>query len=128
MCQTSLRSDKLTVVKKDLIVWKVVIVDMSSTIKSSWQGFKYKLGKTYQIKLGDIISGNQVDTSFSHFHDGYHSFKYRTHAEQEAKEYGESVVKCITPKGARVIKGTYSLTGNTIPTFVSNKIRLVEIV
>jgi hypothetical protein len=128
MCQKSACSAKLTVVKEDVIVWKVVFVGKSSTITSFCQSFKYRLGKTYQIQLDKIKYGRWLHPFYTLYHDGFHSFKYSFHAERDAKSYDGTIVKCIIPKGSRVVMGISESDGGVVPTFVSNKIRLVEIV
>jgi len=143
MCLTLTENSKLKVAEEDIVCYKVVLRQYSGVYRSEFYAYLYETGVLNKHPFGDITittlprittyrSANfnqQVIAGYEQVVErGFHSFTCKKDAYKYAgcvinrMFHGISkdvvVVKCIIPKGANYIEGTYS----EYPNYVSNKI------
>jgi len=130
MCQISPKGAKLTILKEDMEVWKTIVcLKKKNIVLSYYRVFHYKLGKTYAVKIKDVLNSCTNPTSISvGYHVGFHSYLHRRDT-QGVDGVVERVARCIIPKGSRIIRGMLqTYTTEIIPTIVSTRIKIVEII
>ena len=118
MCLTNLTTKKPLIAEKDIICWKVVIIE-NEEILSSYKNFKYTFNELFEEELMKKSNGD--------ISKGFHSFKTKKDAKWESTLWGddsnEVVVKCIIPKGAKYYEGLFGKD----KAYASNSIKLIKL-
>lgn len=148
MCLTLTEKSEIKVAEEDIVCYKVVRRLCSGVYRSEYYGYLYETGildksafgdtitittrpriTTYQsinyLDIGVEISGHErvVERGFHSFTCKEDAYKYvKIAASRVLGEITMVVVKCIIPKGANYIEGTYE----EYPNYVSNKIICLE--
>lgn len=141
MCLTLTENSKLKVAEENIICYKVVRRLYSGAYRSEFYAYLYETGTLNEV-FGDPITittcprittyrsanfNQQVIAGYEQVVErGFHSFTCKEDAYRYVKiaagrvlgKITTVVVKCIIPKGANYIEGTYE----EYPNYVSNKI------
>lgn len=125
---------KIRTAKKDIICYKILIKERKSWIYRIFYKPMYRapfyINYTYRLKeLNDL--GKSLIVYPYEVYGGFHSFVDIQDAKCKLKDWfdtpgGQTIVKCIIPKGAEYVKGTIDKSQNSPASYVSNQIICVK--
>ena len=127
--------------KKDIVVWKHIIniehhpafrriaEKFDGTLKTKYLSSYYSREIYFnketcsQITIAHTMNREIIEA-------GLHSYKYKKDAENQAKFYKETLVKCIIPEGTTYYTGFFSneYSAEKIPNYVSDKLIYTEVI
>ena len=132
-------SEKVQVAKEDIICYKILVKVRKRWIYRIFHKSKYRapfsVFYTYQLKkLYDL--GKSLRINFDPYpgglpyhivDEGFHSFVNLQDAKRKLDEWyeapeGQTIVKCVIPKGAEYVKGTIDSSKNSPAGYVSHQI------
>ena len=130
MCLAIKPGTKFKQTKRDIVVYKVVIVDFfMKNERSLYTSYKHSyIGEINDLPIHlklDVNTVINVNRTFDSIEIGFHSFIRKRDSFIFARIYKEKLFKCIIPKGAFYIRGTFNLS--LTPSIVSTEIIYQEI-
>lgn len=130
MCLTT-KSKRCTVANKPIPCYKVVWKKQyePQRFKSEYFGFIYDMGKEYSVKPIEDFATEKPEgrRSFS-FGVGFHSYGRLKDAIdncQEGEPWGQVILRCEIPAGARYWRGNKSRTDDNYIEYCSDRIKIL---
>lgn len=130
---------ELLTARKDITVYKHVI-DNTVRFDPRYLGCPRAVLTSYQkaIVLVDNETVYESELRLRDFFEdpggmcfvdlGLHSFAQMETAGKEAKSYGEALVECVIPKGAKYYEGQFEpIDGRRVKSYASDKLKYVKV-
>lgn len=131
MCLTVNKNARRRIAKKDIIVYKHIMLEDGKYL-TSYMKIPIIFNKLYKSEL--IFDKKLTFGSGTYLDIGLHSFKLKSDAIEQSIYWNEILVQCIIPKGSEYYIGGFDIIINTstgdalYESYASNKIKYIKII
>ena len=134
MCLYITNRSKRMTANKDIVVYKILMVDFNdeNILRTPFQKAIVEIGETYSSKLDyPIVTQSLVKRKKAIILRGLHSYKHLKHIKRYKNLYSVTrIAKCIIPKGAEYYVGKFNdpYYDTAVVSYASTKLKYCNLV